>query len=153
MEEIYLSIKEFSGRAGVSPQAVYQRIDKDLKEHFKLIEGKKALSVKALDLFVIQPSDQPVDQSSGQAVDQTIEDDLAITLKETLNLLTGQLAEKDKQIAELNERLKESNELNRNNQILIGRQQEQPKQIEEIQHVQEPEKRSLWSRLTKRTTD
>lgn len=149
MEENYLSIKEFAGRAGVSPQAVYQRLDKDLQEYFKVIEGKKALNIKALDLFVVQQAQQSIDQG----VDQLVDGDLAITLKETLTILTGQLAEKDKQIAELNDRLKESNELNRNNQILIGRQQDQQKQIEESIQAQEPEpepepeKRSFWSRL------
>jgi len=137
MEENYLSIKEFAGLAGVSPQAVYQRIDKDLKEYVQVLEGKKAIDIKALDLFSVQSVEQPVDN------------ELTTILRETLKVLSGQLTEKDKQIAELNERLKESNELNRNNQILIGRQQDQPKQIEESTPLPEPEKRSFWSRFKK----
>ncbi|MGV8906396.1 MAG: hypothetical protein ACOH15_07345 [Acetobacterium sp.] len=137
MEENYLSIKEFAGLAGVSPQAVYQRIDKDLKEYVQVIDGKKAIDIKALDLFSVQSVEQPVDN------------ELTSILRETLKVLSGQLTEKDKQIAELNERLKESNELNRNNQILIGRQQDQPKQIEESAPIPEPEKRGFWSRFRK----
>ena len=137
MEENYLSIKEFAGLAGVSPQAVYQRIDKDLKEYVQVLDGKKAIDIKALELFSVQP------------IEQTVDNELTTVLRETLKVLSGQLTEKDKQIAELNERLKESNELNRNNQILIGRQQDQPKQIEESPSIEEPEKRSFWSRFKK----
>lgn len=143
MEENYLSIKEFAGLAGVSTQAVYQRLDKDLKEYVEIIDGKKAIDIKALDLFSVQPVEQPIDN------------ELTTILRETLKVLSGQLTEKDRQIAELNERLKESNELNRNNQILIGRQQDHPKQIEESSSIeepekkQEPEKRSFWSRFRK----
>lgn len=146
MEDNYISIKEFAGLAGVSPQAVYQRLDKDLKEYVQILEGKKAIDIKALELFTVQ------------SVDQTVENELTIILRETLKVLSCQLTEKDKQIAELNERLKESNELNRNNQILIGRQQSQHKQIEESpmqepEKAQEPEKRSFWSRFRKESSN
>jgi hypothetical protein len=141
MEEDYLSVKEFAGRARVSPQAVYQRLDKDLKDYFKLIEGKKAINIAALDLFGIVQEAQSIEQP----IEQILSDDLTTTLKETLKVLSQQLDKKDRQINELNERLKESNELNRNNQILIGRQQEQPKQLEENSEVKEAEKRNFWS--------
>lgn len=141
MEDSYLSIKEFAGLAGVSPQAIYQRLDKDLKEYVQILEGKKAIDVKALDLFTVQP------------VEQSVDNELTAILRETLKVLSGQLIEKDKQIAELNERLKESNELNRNNQILIGRQQDQPKQIEESSPIEEPQKRSFWSRFRKESSN
>ena len=130
----YLPIKEFAKRAGVSTQAIYQRLDKDLKSYCKEVEGKKTLSEKALDLFILKEPDKPVDN------------ELIKTLQDTLKLLSNQLEVKDKQIAELNERLAEANELHRNNQILIGREQE-PKQIESS--AEQPIKKKFWDRFRK----
>lgn len=130
----YITIKEFAKRAGVSPQAIYQRIEKDLKPYFKEVDGKKTLDIKALDLFILKADDKHVDN------------ELIKTLQETLKLLSNQLEVKDKQIAELNERLSEANELNRNNQILIGREQ-QPKQIASTS--EEPIKKKFWDRFRK----
>jgi hypothetical protein len=107
----YISVKQFASRAGVTVQAVYQRIDKDLKPFLKVIKGKKFLDIKGLELFVIKE------------IEQVIEQDLLKSFKETLKLLTAQLEVKDKQIADLNERLREAQELNRNNQILLGGEQ------------------------------
>lgn len=103
----YVTIKEFSEQVGVSVQAVYQRLNKDLKPFVKVVDGKKMLSIKAKDLYSIKK-----DKS-----------ELLNTLNATLNVLTEQLKEKDKQISELNKRLSEAMELNRNNQILISKQQ------------------------------
>jgi DNA-binding protein Fis len=50
----YLSIKEFSTSAGVSPQAIYQRLDKDLKPYLKDFKGKKSLNIQALELFSLK---------------------------------------------------------------------------------------------------
>jgi len=44
-------------------------------------------------------------------------------LQDTLKTLTAQLEVKDRQISDLNERLKEAQELNRNNQLLLGGEQ------------------------------
>ncbi len=103
----YVTIKEFSEQVGVSVQAVYQRLNKDLKPFVKVVDGKKMLSIKAKDLYSIKKD----------------ESELLNTLNATLNVLTEQLKEKDKQISELNKRLSEAMELNRNNQILISKQQ------------------------------
>jgi len=46
-----------------------------------------------------------------------------MTLQEALQVLSRQLETKDQQIADLNERLKEAQELNKNNQILLGSEQ------------------------------
>lgn len=114
----YISIKDFANKAGVSPQAIYQRLDKDLKTYFKVIEGKKTLDIKGLGLFCFKEVEQEIDKQ------------LTSALQETLKVLTSQIEVKDKQlevkdiqIAELNERLKEAQELNKNNQILLGAEQ------------------------------
>lgn len=133
----YLSIKEFATRAGVSSQAVYQRLSKDLQSYCKEIDGKKMLDIKALDLF----TNKEVDNEKNKQIDN----ELIKTLQDTLKVLSAQLETKDRQIAELNERLQEANELNKNNQILIGRQQEQ----KQIEAEPEPVKKKFFERFRK----
>ncbi|MDR3046767.1 MAG: hypothetical protein LBU51_04015 [Bacteroidales bacterium] len=114
----YISIKEFATRAGVTTQAIYQRIDKDLQSYFKIVGNKKCLNISALEMFSLKQDDkQPQDNL------QTVDNSLVSTLQETLKVLTAQLEVKDIQISELNERLKEAQELNRNNQFLLGSEQ------------------------------
>lgn len=131
----YITIKDFAQRAGVSTQAVYQRLDKDLQSYFKLVDKRKMIEESALELFA---PPQVVKQ-----IDKEIDNDLSSTLQETIKLLSSQLSEKDEQIREkdrqiqrkdeqiekLNERLAEAFELNKNNQVLIARGQE-PKRLE-----------------------
>ena len=47
----YMAIKDFANRVGVTPSAVYQRLDRDLKPFLKVIEGKKMLESQALKLY------------------------------------------------------------------------------------------------------
>ena len=56
----YISVKEFSQKAGVSPQAVYLRLDKDLKPYLKTENSRKMVSVKALKLFQKSNSEKKV---------------------------------------------------------------------------------------------
>ena len=113
--EKYISIKEFAYQIGVSPQAIYQRLDKDLKPFLKVIENKKKLSIEAFKLFALKGVEQPIDKA--------FDNQLVKTLQDTLKILSRQLETKDQQIADLNERLKEAQELNKNNQILLGSEQ------------------------------
>jgi len=102
-----LSIKEFSKLANVSTQAIYQRIDKDLKPFVKLVKGRKTISEEALALFQNKTSNQ-VDckpildnyqvESSENPNNQTF--------KALIDSLNKQLEIKDKQIAEKDEQLK-----------------------------------------------
>lgn len=78
----YISIKEFARRAGITPQAVYKQLDNKLKDHCKVVDGKKTLHTKALELFENNQFNQPIDNEFASIV----------------NLLKGQLAEKDKQL-------------------------------------------------------
>lgn len=49
--EEYISVSEFAKRAGVSRQLVYRRIDNELTEFCKLVDSKKMLNIRALELF------------------------------------------------------------------------------------------------------
>lgn len=114
----YLTVQEVATITGVSRQAVYQRIDKDLKEFVKLIKGKKMLHSKVLKMFVVNSTDNKVD-----SLDKQFTNELTSSLKEHIDLLTKQLNIKDTQIAELNDRLRDAQELTKNQQILLKSEQ------------------------------
>lgn len=161
----YLSVKDFAQKAGVSTQAIYQRLDKDLQTYCKVVGKQKTIDIKALELFAIKTAYQSVDQLVGKDLQTTLQEilnhfasekqdnsndsevlllkELVITLQDTLKTLKEQIDVKDKQIEELNARLKEANQLNQNNQILLLGKQEPPQQIEEAAD----KKKSFWERL------
>lgn len=86
-----LTIKEAADALGVSVQAVYQRLDKDFKPYLKVVEGKKRLDKRVLEL------NNKEDVSSGLTND----------FKEILKLLEKQLGEKDRQLAEKDSQIAE----------------------------------------------
>jgi len=97
-EEQYLSIKEFAAKAGVSTQAIYQRIAKDLQPYLKSEKGKKTISTEALQLFATGEQ-TPELTSELQIILNTLQLQLAEKDKQLENK-DKQLAEKDKQLAE-----------------------------------------------------
>lgn len=146
-----LSIKEFAARVGKSTQAIYQRIDKDLKPYLQVIDKQKRLDIKALSLFV----DKNIEQDTLQEIN-----------KQLVSTLQEQLKIKDAQITALSEELSKerehSRELSRNNQILLGIEKvqanptftitaerpadgEQPEQPEQVK-----KKSSFWDRFKKK---
>lgn len=44
----YITVRQYSAAANISAQAVYQRLDKDLKPYVKIIDGRKMLSAEVL---------------------------------------------------------------------------------------------------------
>ena len=44
-DQEYISIADFAERAGVSKQAVYQRLNKSLKAYVKDVDGKKSINI------------------------------------------------------------------------------------------------------------
>ena len=48
----YLTVKEFASKANVSVQAIYQRLDRDLKPYLKMFKGKKYISSEGLRFFI-----------------------------------------------------------------------------------------------------
>jgi len=124
----YISVSEFASRAGVTCQAVYLRLNKDLKPYLKLNGKRKTVSVDALKLY------------QKTSVEQEIEQPIVELLKSQLEAKDRQLEEKDKQIAELLERLKESNyTLVR---LGIEDKQEQPKTPQKPPAPKKPIKRT-----------
>lgn len=111
-EKDYLTVKEFADKAGISVQAIYQRLNKDLKPFLNLYKGKKTINSKGLELFKTTENSKAVGQ------------DFQADFKAILNSLNSQMEIKDKQINDLNERLDQALKLNENQQILLRNEQE-----------------------------
>lgn len=98
MKGEYISIAEFAKRAGVSRQAVYNRLDKDLSSYCQVDNGKKTLNIKALELF--EPEKMSSNLSTKVSTDTALVDTIKL-LQKTVDLLEGELKIKDDQIADL----------------------------------------------------
>ena len=85
----FLSIAEFAKLAGVSKQAIYQRLSTSLKDFVKVEQGKKVIDSAALSLFM---PDNTCDKDETPAQSEsTLEQEL-------IQVLKSQLEAKDKQI-------------------------------------------------------
>lgn len=131
MMDEWISVKEFSERAGISVQAVYKQLNKKLKPYLIVMDGKKMLNIKALeDVYgkTEQQETQPVKQEMNEKL---------------LNQLIAQLEEKDRQINELH-RLLASKDMQLTEclhtvQMLEDRQKAEQQEEEEEQKEQEVE--------------
>ena len=147
MNNEYITIKEFAERAGVSTQAIYQRLNKDLQVYLQVENGKKRLNIAALQLFNASELKQ-VDCKENTNLQSEF-------LIKTLEVLREQLAEKDKQLqaaaeekAELLARLKDAQQAEQQAHLLHAGTMQQTALIEsrpaEAQTVErrtaEPEK-------------
>ena len=125
----YISIKEFARRAGITPQAVYKQLDNKLKPYCQVVDGKKALQTKALELFENNQFDQPIDNEFASIV----------------NLLKGQLAEKDKQLEAKDKQIEALTEaLQKAQQITDQAQHLQANSEQRLLALQAP-KKHWWS--------
>lgn len=86
MMDEWITVKEFSERAGISVQAVYKQLNKKLKPYLTVMNGTKMLNIKALEEVYRKTEDEPIKPK----VDERL-----------LNQLLNQLEEKDRQINEL----------------------------------------------------
>jgi len=123
----YIGVTEFSRLSKLSRQTVYNKLSNELSDYVKIIDGKNVIDSEALQLFVkeddnVVQNDSPIDVNS-----------LVVFLQN--QILTQQeehrqqINVKDLQIAELNNRLREANQIHSNNQVLLLGTQE-TKQIE-----------------------
>lgn len=118
----YISIAAFAELAGVSKQAVYQRLNKSLKAYVKDVDGKKSIDTRALeDLYskgscssleqVFQGKIQGVEQGSEEKKEGQLINKLIETLQDELKIKDEQLNEKDRQIKELHNLLDQQQQL------------------------------------------
>lgn len=141
-----LTIKEFATAAGVSSQAVYQRLTKSLQPYVVEINGKKHLKREALALF--ESAEQKAENKEVEQDSINLDKELIKTLQATITILQGQLETKDGQIAELNARLKEALELNKGQVLLsVTERQQLPEITETAQDDAAAQKRTFWDRV------
>lgn len=149
----YLTIKEFAEIAGVSKQAVYQRLTGTLKPYVSIRNGVKYVNIKALELYREDDTvknlkkNNQVKSNNGQ-VDSMIE------------LLKNELEAKNRQIDKLHMLLEQSNANLAQAQYKLQlieesqNQESEDKEPEEVavvadrdeEHEPEP-KKSWWRRL------
>lgn len=140
----YITVAEFSKRANISKQRVYQILNKGLKEFVQEVDGVKMIHIKALERYEHKENYSTIEQENNQELNKT--------LIETVKALTEQLAEKDKQIAEkdkqLNDLLKqlaEQTKLVSQAQSLHYNQQQ-----ERVQLIEGKAKKSFWQIFKKK---
>lgn len=112
MKDEYLSIAEFAKRAGVTKQAVYLRLNKDLKPYLNELDGKKCLNIKALELYDIDPLEKDasstiIDLMGHLEKQYELLSHLVDVLEADNAKLHGELDVKNKQLLESNERQRE----------------------------------------------
>lgn len=145
MTDELLTIKEVAQRAGVSTQAIYQRLDKDLNPYLQVVDNKKCLKIEVLELFS-KSSLQEHCKEDYQALDKDLQSDFQAvieTLREQLSqkdkqieTLQGELMEQNAHVRKQSEKLvalvEQVNELQRNNQILLKAEQDRyrPKELQ-----------------------
>lgn len=132
------TVREVADELNISRQAVYNKLTVNFKANFttfKKINNKDTLVINSDGVHKLKQDidkvDNQVDSQLDNVVDNLIDNQLIELMNKNIDVLQEQLQIKDRQIIELNERLKEAQELNKNNQVLLHRQQDQPKMIEE----------------------
>lgn len=147
-----LTISEFATMTGTSKQAVYQKIKGSLKDFVIIENGQKFIDEKALEL----PSFKGVEQGCSTlnkgietVLQREIEEknDIIKFLQKQIEGLQQDIRDKDEHIRQqadsLTRLLEQSQELQRNNQLLLGMAQKPGETAEEptetvVQTVPEP---------------
>lgn len=169
IDQEYITIKEFAARAGVSPQAIYKRlnqVDNQLINYIKQVGNQRMLNIQALqDIYGIQidNQNQPVEQPVVNLIQPDQMQDQIRMLREQLNIKDQQLREqaerdqkKDEQIRKLQDQLIEQDQ--RHHEQIKAMQellnQEQKLHLLSVQRVQELEaqeaavqQESIWKRI------
>ena len=136
----YITVAEFSKRANISKQRVYQLLNKSLKEFVKVVDGKKVIDIKGLELFKDNENNSTLEQAFEQDLNKTLID----TLNTTIELLNKQLAEKDKQIAALTEIVQtQAKGISADSHAELA----DKLKLENAEQKEERESRSFWKRL------
>lgn len=145
--EQYITVSEFSKRANVTRQYVYQQLDKKLKEFVKVVDNKKMLNIKGLELFTQEEDCKVVDKQFSQQLNNQVD-----TLNKQIESLLEQLKAKDEQIKDLSTMVKQEQALHLATQqkLLLLEQkhqehQEQPKEEDtQLDQPVESAKRQWW---------
>lgn len=135
-EDQYLSVKEFAQAAGVSVQAVYKRLSKDLKPFVNEVDGRKVIDKCALKEVYGKDQEEP---------EEKVDNDLINILMDQINLLTNELNQKNSEINELHRLLENEQKLR-----LVDKSVSEPEEVESDQEENPEEresKKSWWKRI------
>ena len=186
MEEL-ISVAAYAKQHGTSVQSVYKRLNTTLKPYVKEIDGKKWLEEKVFDLdaSTVEQPKQPENINVDTTVEQPVKEPDQGISRDLLRLLEEQLKAKDAEIerlhrdieiareaasvAEQHNRdqakqltllLEQSQELQRNNQLLLAAQatknnmQSEVGEDPDLQEIKDksdpppvPDKKGFWARL------
>lgn len=91
----YISIQDFANKSGISRQTVYRKLDSEWNKYYKEENGKKLISVEALNQI----------KTSKSCKNETFSDVLNV-LKYTIEKLNEQIEVKDKQLKAKDEQIK-----------------------------------------------
>lgn len=128
----YLSIKEFADAAGVSKQAVYQRLTGTLKPYVSIKDGVKYLNIRALELYT-------GDDAVKRLKKNNQEESNSVQVDSMVELLKRELDQKNKQIDELHKLLEQS-------QVNLSQAQYRLQLIEDQRNKEPEEKKEPWWR-------
>lgn len=128
----YLSIKEFAEAAGVSKQAVYQRLTGTLKPYVSIKDGVKYLNIRALELY-------NGDDAVKKLKKNNQEESNSVQVDSIVELLKRELDQKNKQIDELHKLLEQS-------QVNLSQAQYRLQLIEDQRNEEPEEKKESWWR-------
>ena len=139
MDKEYLSIKEFAAAVGVSPQYVYNQLNKKLKNYCVVVDKKKMLEKSALALFEKKEKDDNIQQ-----VEQQLNNKLIESLEKQIEVDLQQLQEKDKQIAMLQQNLEQCQKLLDKEQYLHAIEIQRAKELEDKMASGSEEQPKKW---------
>lgn len=128
----YLTIKEFADAAGVSKQAVYQRLTGTLKPYVSIKDGVKYLNIRALELY-------KGDDAVKKLKKNNQEESNSVQVDSMVELLKKELDQKNKQIDELHKLLEQS-------QVNLSQMQYRLQLIEDQRNEESEEKKESWWR-------
>lgn len=163
MKDNYYTIKEFAKSANVSVQAVYQRVNKDLKDYILHDSNKMYIKSDALSLFKNTKSKKVINSNNRENSSDNIivnqlykeieylKDNLdkankdIIELRENNTKLQTELIELSKSLIELT---KESHILIGQSNLLLSNTSTTNESSDSTANVSdEPQKKSFWKRI------
>jgi len=123
MNKEYLTVKEFSELAQVTPQYIYKQLNNKKNNHLqtslKIENGKKYINIQALKCFkkdeVVKQSEQSLNQNNNQLNDSLIKQ---------IEFLQSQLEQKDNQLSEKDKQIEKLHQITENQQVLLKNEQE-----------------------------
>lgn len=150
MNEQYLTIKEFSKLANITPQAIYKELNKPnnrFKPFIKLVDNKKLLSSKALfeiyNITVEQPSNQYTNQVEQPIKPQESNNytEIIELMNKELDMLKQQLESKDRELQDKQktiDKLIDTNTLQSQNIAFLS------KRVQEIEMKKDEERKPTF---------